>query len=56
MVRHRPSPSYSRAVVVTGYRIQPLVGPGIEEMGDAITDATGYEGMDEYVPRADATN
>jgi hypothetical protein len=40
-------------VVGTGYRIQPPwwdTAADIEEMSDAITDGTGYEGTDEYVP------
>jgi hypothetical protein len=42
------------AVVVAGYRIQPPwwdQAADIQEMSDAITDATGYEGTDEYVPK-----
>jgi len=41
------------AVVVAGYRIQPPwwdMAADIAEMSDAITDGTGYEGSDEYVP------
>jgi hypothetical protein len=40
-------------VLVAGYRIQPPwwdMAADIAEMSDAITDGTGYEGSDEYVP------
>jgi hypothetical protein len=40
-------------VVVAGYRIQPPwwdSAADIEEMHEAISDGTGYEGTDEYVP------
>jgi hypothetical protein len=46
-------------VVVAGYRIQPPwwdTAADIEEMHEAISDGTGYEGTDEYVPAgADAS-
>jgi hypothetical protein len=41
------------ALIVAGYRIQPPwwdTGDDIHEMSDAVTDGTGYEGTDEYVP------
>jgi len=40
-------------VVIAGYRIQPPwwdTAADIEEMTDAISEGTGYEGTDEYVP------
>jgi hypothetical protein len=46
-------------VVIAGYRIQPPwwdTAADIEEMSDAVSDGTGYEGTDEYVPAgADAS-
>jgi hypothetical protein len=41
------------AVVLAGYRIQPPwwdSAADIKEMSDAMSDGTGYEGTDEYVP------
>jgi hypothetical protein len=44
-------------VLIAGYRIQPPwwdTAPDIQEMSSAMSDGTGYEGADEYVPaRAD---
>jgi hypothetical protein len=40
-------------LVVAGYRIQPPwwdTGDDLQEMSEAITNGTGYEGTDEYVP------
>jgi len=40
-------------LIIAGYRIQPPwwdTGDDIREMSDALTDGTGYEGTDEYVP------
>jgi hypothetical protein len=40
-------------LVVAGYRIQPPwwdTGDDLQEMSEAITSGTGYEGTDEYVP------
>ena len=46
-------------VIVAGYRIQPPwwdTAADIEEMHEAVSDGTGYEGTDEYVPAgADAS-
>jgi hypothetical protein len=44
------------ALLVSGRRIQPPwwdQSADIQEMDDAVTDATGYEGTDEYVPAGD---
>ena len=44
------------ALLVSGHRIQPPSwdqAADIQEMDDAVTDATGYEGTDEYVPAGD---
>lgn len=44
------------ALLVSGHRIQPPwwdQSADIQEMDDAVTDATGYEGTDEYVPVGD---
>ncbi len=41
------------AVILAGYRTQPPwwdTAADIREMSDAITDGSGYEGTDEYVP------
>jgi non-canonical purine NTP pyrophosphatase (RdgB/HAM1 family) len=41
------------AVIVAGYRTQPPwwdTAADIREMSDAVTDGSGYEGTDEYVP------
>ncbi len=41
------------AVVLAGYRIQPPwwdSAADVREMSDAVSDGTGYEGTDEYVP------
>lgn len=41
------------ALLISGHRIQPPwwdQAADIQEMDDAVTDATGYEGTDEYVP------
>jgi len=41
------------AVILAGYRLQPPwwdAASDIREMSDALTDGTGYEGSDEYVP------
>jgi hypothetical protein len=41
------------AVIIAGYRIQPPwwdTAADIREMSDAITNGSGYEGTDEYVP------
>lgn len=41
------------AVIVAGYRIQPPwwdTAADIREMSDAMSDGSGYEGTDEYVP------
>ncbi len=41
------------AVILAGHRIQPPwwdMAADIREMSDAVTDGTGYEGADEYVP------
>ena len=41
------------AVIMAGYRIQPPwwdAASDIGEMSDALSDRTGYEGTDEYVP------
>jgi non-canonical purine NTP pyrophosphatase (RdgB/HAM1 family) len=40
-------------LIIAGYRIQPPwwdTSADIEEMSDAISEGTGYEGTDEYVP------
>ena len=40
-------------VLIAGYRIQPPwwdTAPDIQEMSSAMSDGTGYEGTDEYVP------
>ena len=40
-------------VILAGYRLQPPwwdAASDIREMSDALTDGTGYEGSDEYVP------
>lgn len=40
-------------VLIAGYRIQPPwwdTAPDIQEMSSAMSDGTGYEGADEYVP------
>ena len=44
------------ALLVSGHRIQPPwwdQAADIQEMDDAVADATGYEGTDEYVPVGD---
>ncbi|MGA2357560.1 MAG: hypothetical protein ABSF66_01065 [Terriglobales bacterium] len=44
------------AVILAGYRFQPPwweKAGDIREMSDAVADATGYEGTDEYVPAED---
>jgi hypothetical protein len=41
------------AVVLAGYKIQPPwwdSAADVREMSDAVSDGTGYEGTDEYVP------
>jgi len=42
-------------LVIAGYRIQPPwwdTGDDIRELSDTMTDGSGYEGTDEYVPAA----